>query len=84
MQEVTATGRCKSAKAAEQTAPRIVDTGRAAPVQFSDAETVTLTVTLGVAEVGGEEELSSAVRRADDALYAGKQAGRDRYVLSER
>lgn len=75
---------CKSAKAAEQTARRIVDTVRAAPMQLSDAEAVTLTVTLGLAEVGGEEELSSAIKRADDALYAGKQAGRDRYVLSER
>lgn len=75
---------CKSAKAAEQTARRIVDTVRAAPVQFSDAEAVTLTVTPGLAEVGGGGELSSAIRRTDAALYAGEQAGRDRYLLSER
>ena len=74
---------CKSAYAAEQTARRIVGTVRATPMQVPDAEPLVLTVTLGVAEVGVEEELASAIKRADDALYAGKRAGRDRYVLSE-
>jgi PleD family two-component response regulator len=43
-----------------------------------------LTVTLGIAEVGEAEALSSAIKRADAALYAGKQAGRDRYVIERR
>lgn len=66
---------CKSAKAAEQTARRIMDTVRATPVHVSGGEAVTLTVTLGLAEVGGEEELSSAIKRADAALYAASRAG---------
>jgi len=75
---------CKSSQAAEQTARRIVNTVRAAPVQVSDAESLALTVTLGIAEVGEGEALSSAIKRADAALYAGKQAGRDRYVIERR
>lgn len=74
----------KSAYAAEQAARRIVTTVRTTPVQVSDAKPLTLTVTLGLAEVGEKEELSSAIKRADAALYAGKQAGRDRYVMSGR
>lgn len=72
---------CKSSRAAEQTARRIVNTVRTAPVHVTDAESLALTVTLGIAEVGEEEALSSAIKRADAALYAGKQAGRDRYVI---
>lgn len=75
---------CKSDYAAEQTARRIVTTVRTTPVQVPDATSLTLTVTLGLAEVGEEEELTSAVKRADAALYAGKQAGRDRYVMAGR
>lgn len=75
---------CKSSQAAEQTARRIVSTVRAAPVQVTDAESLALTVTLGIAEVGEAEALSSAIKRADAALYAGKQAGRDRYVIERR
>jgi diguanylate cyclase (GGDEF)-like protein len=75
---------CKSDSAAEQTARRIVTTVRTTPVQVPNETSLTLTVTLGLAEVGQEEELASAVKRADAALYAGKQAGRDRYVMAGR
>lgn len=73
---------CKTAYAAEHTALRILTTVRSTPVQVPDAKPLALTVTLGLAEVGDEEELASAIKRADAALYAGKQSGRDRYVIS--
>jgi PleD family two-component response regulator len=44
--------------------------------------TLNLTATLGVAKVGDQEDLTSAVKRADAALYLGKRAGRDRFILA--
>jgi len=38
---------------------------------------VRVTGSFGVAEIGGNEPLRFAMRRADDALYAAKNAGRD-------
>lgn len=76
--------RCRSATDAEQTARRIVASVRAAPVRLPEGETLALTVTLGLAEVGEDEPLPDAIKRADAALYAGKQSGRDRYVMAAR
>lgn len=76
--------RCRSAAEAEHTARRIVATVRATPVHLPEGEPLALTVTLGVAEVGEEESLADAIKRADAALYAGKQSGRDRCVMAAR
>ncbi len=38
---------------------------------------------MGLALAGEREDLSSAIRRADMALYEGKQNGRNRYVVAE-
>jgi diguanylate cyclase (GGDEF)-like protein len=73
--------RCKSIEEAEQSARRIVTTVRTTPVPITDGESVALTVTLGLALVGEQEEMSSAIKRADVALYEGKKGGRDRYVI---
>ncbi|MBQ0718604.1 MAG: diguanylate cyclase [Gammaproteobacteria bacterium] len=61
---------------------RILDAVRNTPVVIADVEPLYLTVTLGVAKVAHEETMNSAVERADKALYEGKAAGRDRYVLA--
>jgi diguanylate cyclase (GGDEF)-like protein len=73
---------CRSADEAALLAERIVATVRATPAPLPGGKSLALTVTLGVAEVAAEEELASALARADAALYAGKQAGRDRWVAA--
>jgi diguanylate cyclase (GGDEF)-like protein len=44
-----------------------------------------VTVSVGIAAVrsAANETFESAVRRADNALYAAKEAGRDRWLLAE-
>jgi diguanylate cyclase (GGDEF)-like protein len=71
---------CASPAEAEMLAERVVTTVRGTPA-LVDGECIPLTVTLGLAEVGELENLASAVRRSDVALYRGKKAGRDRYVI---
>ncbi len=48
-----------------------------------DGTPLPVTVTVGLARVHLHETLESAIARADAALYDGKQAGRDRWVLAE-
>jgi diguanylate cyclase len=72
---------CKSAGEAEQSARRLLSTIRTTPVPIAKDQSVTLTVTLGMAQVGDHEELASALERADVALYKGKETGRDRFVI---
>lgn len=73
---------CGSVAEAEQSAERLLATIRTTPVPIPGGQPVTLTVTLGLARVGDGEALSSAIKRADVALYAGKDAGRDRYAVA--
>jgi diguanylate cyclase (GGDEF)-like protein len=72
---------CKTAEEAEQSAHRLLTTIRTTPVPVVKNQIVTLTVTLGMAQVGEHEELASALERADVALYKGKESGRDCYVM---
>jgi diguanylate cyclase (GGDEF)-like protein len=47
------------------------------------AETLTLTVSIGVATAQGHDEtLDQVIRSADDALYAAKTAGRDQVIVA--
>ena len=73
--------RCQYAEQAEQSARRTVITVRSTQVPISQSESLSISITVGLVRVGEHEELSSAIRRADMALYAGKNAGRDRYVI---
>jgi len=73
--------RCQYAEQAEQSARRTVITVRSTPVPISKKESLSISITVGMVRVGEQEELSSAIRRADMALYTGKNAGRDRYVI---
>lgn len=74
--------KCKSAEEAEQSARRVLTTIGTTPVPITDNKSLTLTVTLGMAQVGASEDLSSAISRADLALYEGKESGRNRFVVA--
>jgi diguanylate cyclase len=72
--------RCKSGEEAEHSARRTVTTVRTTPVLIPGIPHLSLTITLGLSQVGEQEDFGSAVKRSDLALYQGKSAGRDRYV----
>ncbi|WP_296754955.1 diguanylate cyclase [Thiobacillus sp.] len=74
---------CKSAAEAEQSAQRLLSAVRGAAVPIPDGALLALTVTLGLARVREQDDLSSAIMRADLALYDGKKSGRDRYVIAD-
>jgi len=73
--------RCNSAEQAEHSARRAVISIRSTPVKISDLISLFPTITLGMTQVGKHENLSSAIKRADLAMYEGKNSGRDRYVI---
>lgn len=73
---------CHTPAEAEHSARRIVSILRATPIPIDDNETLKITATLGLARARVDEDLASAIKRADAALYAGKAAGRDRYVFA--
>jgi PleD family two-component response regulator len=52
-------------------------------VPITDGKLLKLTVTLGLAQVGEQEDIDSAIKRADAALYEGKGRGRNCYVISD-
>jgi len=64
-------------------AQRLLETVRNMRVAIPDGESLALTVTLGLAPVKKGETIEEVVERADNALYAGKAAGRDRYVFAD-
>lgn len=74
--------RCQYAEQAEQSARRTVITVRNKPISISQHESIPISITIGLTQVGDQENLSNAIRRADIALYEGKNSGRDRYVIS--
>ena len=56
----------------------------AAPIAGPDGpRTLTLTVSIGMAQLGVEEDLVAALGRADAALYRAKHSGRDRVVTAQ-
>jgi len=75
--------KCKSPEEARKSARRILASVGTTPVPIDEDETLRLTITMGLALAGEREDLSSAIKRADMALYEGKQAGRNRYVIAE-
>jgi diguanylate cyclase len=73
----------KSHDEATHAAQRFVDAVRNAPLPISREQSLNMSVTLGLSCVGDDEDLASAIKRADKALYQGKWAGRDRYVIAD-
>lgn len=72
---------CRTPEGAAIAAQRFINAVRREPVPIPQGQALALTVTMGVACVGEDEPMGSAVEPADRALYAGKRAGRDRYVI---
>lgn len=74
--------KCTSATEARQSARRVLAMVGTTPVPI-DREVLRMTVTMGMALGGEQEDLTSAIKRADLALYEGKREGRNRFVIAE-
>lgn len=61
-------------------AERLCQTVRAAPVLIEGGPAIDTTVSLGICIVDGTAALPEAIERADRALYAAKNGGRDRVI----
>lgn len=72
----------QSHEEAASAAERLINVIRGAPVIIPQSQSLALTATMGLSLVKECEELSGVIERADRALYAGKDAGRDRYVIA--
>ena len=70
-----------SAQAAQSVAERL-RAAMAAHATTHAGAPLHATLSLGVCEVRGDESLSSAIARADGALYRSKQCGRDRVTVA--
>jgi diguanylate cyclase (GGDEF)-like protein len=63
---------------------RMLQSVRELSVALPGGESMGVTATIGVAVAAPDESLASVIERADKALYAGKAAGRDRWILSQQ
>ncbi|WWH76984.1 diguanylate cyclase [Erwinia aphidicola] len=70
-----------SAQVAETVADKILSRIRNWAGQTGD-KPITVTATLAVSEIRPAEDFESALLRADQALYKGKQQGRDQVILA--
>ncbi len=72
------------ARAAHKAAERLRHAISASPVRHGQTK-IPITISVGVASVypGAPADLASLIERADGALYAAKQAGRDRIVVAD-
>lgn len=66
---------------AEKVATRLMQAVRSASILYQQ-QAVTLTVSMGLAEHEEGETYAETFRRADEALYAAKRTGRNRYVVA--
>jgi diguanylate cyclase (GGDEF)-like protein len=63
-------------------AERVLNAIRALRITLQE-QTITITASIGVAEVYRSDTASRWLERADNALYMAKQQGRNRVVLAE-
>lgn len=69
-------------RGAARVAERLVAIMKRGPIAIPDGPSLAVTVSVGVATLRPGESPDSWIRRADQALYAAKKGGRDRYVLA--
>ncbi len=65
------------------TAERLLNALRGAPVPIPQSAALRLTITMGISCAADNEQLGDVIERADKALYQGKRAGRDRYIVAQ-
>jgi diguanylate cyclase (GGDEF)-like protein len=73
-----------TAAAAAIVAARMRETLAASPIAVSETASVRLTASFGIAESTPGQSSDELLRRADDALYAAKRGGKNRYVIDAR
>ena len=66
---------------AAQVLERVLSTLRSRPIVLDSGTALTVTCSIGVAEIQREVSLSEIIIRADRALYVAKQSGRNRVSL---
>lgn len=64
---------------AKMAAERLLAQIAARPIDI-DGQHLTVTLTMGVAEFDGEADPSACIKRADAALYLGKNSGKNQVV----
>lgn len=72
----------RSPEEAASAAKRLINVVRGAPVLIPQNKSLVMTITIGLCLAGCDEKLDSVIERADRALFEGKRAGRDRYVIA--
>lgn len=73
----------RDATAAAHAADRVLQALRDAPLSLADGTRLDLRISAGLCLADADEPMAAAVERADRALYAAKQAGRDRWCWGE-
>ena len=68
---------------AEVVAEKIRSRVEAAEIPLSDARTIKVTLSIGIATFGGHPDYQHMVDRADKALYTAKHAGRNRWAHAQ-
>ncbi|HYY63777.1 MAG TPA: GGDEF domain-containing protein [Gaiellaceae bacterium] len=70
-----------TAAAAAIVAARMRDALAGSSIEVSEDASVQLTASFGIAESNPDQTTDELLRRADDALYAAKRGGKNRYVI---
>lgn len=73
---------CPSAQDARRRAEALCDGIRSHAVTLEDGPPITVTISVGLAMLAGLEPVTDALDRADHALLAAKERGRDRVTLA--
>ena len=73
---------CPTAQDARRLAEALCDGIRSHAVQLEEMPPIAVTISVGLAMLAGSEPVTDALERADRALLAAKERGRDRVTLA--
>jgi len=74
--------RCKTVKESAHSARRVVKTIESHPFQITTGQSLTITVTIGLAPFEENDDVTNTISVADIALYKGKNNGRNQFVIA--